>query len=109
MLEKVKSRLQNYPKLFSFTKKAYRRIKIIEYLYLKRDINYFKCYSSATSRLGRSLGKPILLTLEPTNTCNLKCPVCETGSGRLNREPKIMKFEEYKYILDQFDENLKIL
>jgi len=109
MLAKIKSDLQKYPRLFSITRKIYRRFKIVNYLYLKRDINYFKCYSSATSRLDKSLGKPILLTLEPTNTCNLRCPVCETGSGRLNREPKMMKIEEFKYILDKFDENLKIL
>lgn len=51
----------------------------------------------------------MLLTLEPTNTCNLKCPACETGSGKLNREPRIMNLEEFKYILDQFDKSLKVL
>ena len=109
MLAKIKSRLSRYPWLFHFAREMYHGIKVVQHVFIKRNTNYFKCYISARSRLKKSLGKPILLTLEPNNICNLKCPICETGSSELGREPRMMKFEEFKYILDQFDENLKIL
>ena len=76
---------------------------------LNRRFNYIKIKYSAAKGLTESLGKPILLTIEPTNICNLKCPICETGAGVLNRAKRNMTFEEFKYILDQFDDNLEQL
>jgi len=41
------------------------------------------------------------LMIEPTNICNLHCPICITGNG-LNRTPKgSMKFSHFKAIIDQ--------
>ncbi|MBD3306064.1 radical SAM protein [candidate division KSB3 bacterium] len=76
---------------------------------ISHDVNFFKCFVSAQLRLRRSLGRPVLLTLEPTNVCNLKCPVCETGCGELERTPVMMSLAEFKSVLDQFDDNLKML
>jgi len=41
------------------------------------------------------------VTLEPTNICNLKCPICETGAGKLNRGPQHMTFDNFKTIIDK--------
>ncbi len=46
-------------------------------------------------------GRPMNITLEPTNLCNLRCPVCETGAGILGREPRTMSFEQFVAILDK--------
>lgn len=109
MVERIKDILKRYPILFRYVKYIYRVARMLRYFYKAEEVNYAKCYFSAQLRLGKSLGRPMLLTLEPTNTCNLKCPACETGSGKLNREPRIMNLEEFKYILDQFDKSLKAL
>ena len=74
---------------------------------LARKANYLKMIYSANKGLGKSLGSPILLTIEPTNICHQKCPICETGAGALNREKRFMALSEFKYIIDQFDDNLK--
>lgn len=59
-------------------------------------------------RLKRKLGLknllpplPSALLIEPANFCNLRCPLCPTGSGRLGREPRLMSFIEFKGIIDQ--------
>ena len=44
---------------------------------------------------------PFTLLVEPVNYCNLRCPLCPTGSGRLNRKPELMSFDRFKYIIDQ--------
>ncbi len=44
---------------------------------------------------------PISLIIEPTNACNLHCPTCPTGSGKINRPVRMMSFEEFKKIIDQ--------
>ncbi|PIT90789.1 MAG: hypothetical protein COU22_00315 [Candidatus Komeilibacteria bacterium CG10_big_fil_rev_8_21_14_0_10_41_13] len=44
---------------------------------------------------------PNVLIVEPANFCNLRCPLCPTGSGRLGREPRLMTYEEFKNIIGQ--------
>jgi len=46
-------------------------------------------------------GMPTNITIEPTNICNLRCPVCETGAGVLNRGKRSMTLEEFKVIADK--------
>jgi radical SAM protein with 4Fe4S-binding SPASM domain len=72
-------------------------------------LNYRKAIHSAVRKDGKSSCSPILLTVEPTNACNLGCPICETGAGVLGRKIKNMPLDEFKYILNQFDRNLQQL
>lgn len=53
-------------------------------------------------KLPALLGMPLTLMLEPTNICNLKCPLCPTGLGLLGRKKALMKFSDFKKIFDQF-------
>ncbi len=46
-------------------------------------------------------GRPMNLTIEPTNLCNLECPVCETGAGVLGRTQGHMSFDIFKTIIDK--------
>lgn len=40
-------------------------------------------------------GLPPIVNIEPTNICNLKCPLCITGSGQMNRTRGKMSFDDY--------------
>jgi len=44
---------------------------------------------------------PLTLMIEPTNACNLNCPLCPTGSGALKRPKRMMTFAEFTRIIDQ--------
>ena len=44
---------------------------------------------------------PFSLMIEPTNACDLHCPTCPTGSGKMNRPRRMMSFAEFKGIIDQ--------
>lgn len=64
--------------------------------------------NSAVYKICNSLGRgrvlsslPFSLMIEPTNICNLKCPTCPTGSGKMNRPGRFMTFLEFKRIIDQ--------
>lgn len=48
-----------------------------------------------------ALGRPVSVTIEPTNICNLRCPVCETGANALDRKPQMMSYEEFVKIIDK--------
>ena len=46
-------------------------------------------------------GRPFILTVEPTNICNLKCPLCVTGNGKMSRKAGLLDFETFKKIIDE--------
>lgn len=45
---------------------------------------------------------PVELILEPINICDLRCPVCETGAGILNRKKGKMGLGNFERIINQF-------
>ncbi len=51
-------------------------------------------------------GFPYMLQIEPTNTCNLRCPLCPTGRGDLNRPPQHMKLEAFTSLIDDMERYL---
>ncbi len=44
---------------------------------------------------------PVSYSVEPTNHCNLKCPECPSGLGALTRPLGLLKFDNFKMIVDQ--------
>lgn len=44
---------------------------------------------------------PVHITIEPTNLCDQKCPVCETGAGILDRSRGMLSLENFKKIIDK--------
>ena len=45
-------------------------------------------------------GSPPIIMIEPTNICNLKCPLCPSGNGTLKRTKGYMTFDVFKKIID---------
>ena len=64
---------------------------------------------SASVKAESDLGLPVHLTVEPTNICNLRCPVCETGAGILGRPKGYMSLDTFKKILDKAGEQVNTL
>jgi len=78
------------------------KIKIgLKYGNFKRIKNFLFNGFSKFLGLSRVRGYPLTLMLEPTNFCNLKCPLCPTGQGIINRKKQSLSFEKAKIILDQ--------
>ena len=55
----------------------------------------------ALLRLNYAPCLPTFITLEPTNLCDLRCPVCETGAQLLNRKKGMMSLTDFKRVIDQ--------
>ncbi len=45
-------------------------------------------------------GRPYILFLDPCNVCNLRCPLCATGMGKLGRPQGMMTLDCFKRWLD---------
>jgi organic radical activating enzyme len=54
----------------------------------------------------RLLGRPIKLTVEATNICNLRCPACFTGAQLTGRPKTHMSLELYDRLLDELGDYL---
>ncbi len=63
--------------------------------------DYLRATWSMLQRAERVAGRPINITIEPTNVCTLKCPCCETGAGLLQRPKASMSLEQFKEIIDK--------
>lgn len=57
----------------------------------------------------RTKGFPYKLQIEPTNTCNLSCPLCPVGNNTIGRKPRHMSFEEFKALIDDMGNYLLLL
>lgn len=52
------------------------------------------------------MGRPLMLMVEPTNHCNLKCPLCPSGNGEMTRPRGHMELEHFKKVFDQLADDL---
>lgn len=81
-----------------------RKIKKTIFLVLKQPkgfYDYLLDLFSALTLQEKALGKPVHIAIEPTNICNLRCSVCETGAGILRRPEGKMNLADFKVILDK--------
>ena len=77
-----------------------------------KRIGLKKVFNTLHAELERRIKKvtlkstPFILHFEPTNLCNLRCPICYTGSGK-NPIPKgYLSFTNYKKVIDQLKDYL---
>jgi radical SAM protein with 4Fe4S-binding SPASM domain len=84
--------------------KILRKIRKAARLIYKRPKGFYDyCLGllSAFFKFRKNLGRPVHITIEPTNQCNLCCPICETGSGILNRPKGSLQYKDFKIIIDK--------
>ena len=55
------------------------------------------------------MGKPFILMVEPTNICNLKCPLCPSGNGGLTRPRGTMELDAFRRVFEEQAEHLMLL
>ncbi|MHC4480044.1 MAG: radical SAM protein [Planctomycetota bacterium] len=79
---------------------------MVKHTPLSRRLNALKCALSSALKTDRALGLPPGIQLEPTNTCNLKCPLCPTGTGTLKRRRGFMSAETFDRVMDELGEAL---
>lgn len=74
----------------------------------KRLANMASVYSSfqiskATGKVNHR-GMPVSISIEPTTSCNLRCPECPSGLRSFTRPTGMMKKELFESIVDQLPE-----
>ncbi len=85
-------------------------INLLRRLNLRRVTNAARIllsyhYSRITSRVSHS-GNPFTISIEPTTSCNLRCPECPSGLRQFSRNTGKISLELYKDIIDQLERDL---
>jgi radical SAM protein with 4Fe4S-binding SPASM domain len=75
-----------------------------------RIINSLKVLAALTlsklTKVNIVWGLPFIINIEPTVTCNLRCPHCITGMGLIKRESSSLNLKLYKNILNELGDKL---
>ena len=79
----------------------------------KRLLNMARVYSSfQTSKISGNLnhhGMPVSISIEPTTSCNLRCPECPSGLRSFTRPTGMMKKELFESVISQLAPSLSYL
>ena len=68
-------------------------------------VNFYYALSNITKRPYAN-AKPISISIEPTTTCNLKCPECPSGLRKFSRKTGTITDQTINRIIDQFSKEL---
>lgn len=95
----------NFKYLFEFAKKKDYLKKINKYSVPTLTINKLKNLIISSIEQNKNntklISKPYRIIIDPTNACNLGCPLCPTGLGASERKKGILKLEDFKNVVDQ--------
>ena len=65
----------------------------------RQRTNLLRSGLDSAFRRSRPLALPPTIQVEPTNRCNLRCPLCPTGSGLVERPQGLMTMETFDRVL----------
>ena len=87
--------------------------EFFRYLTLQKVINYLQLKGSfhLSQLLKRPImwGKPTSLSIEPTTSCNLRCPECPSGMRSFSRPTGMLQEKLFEQVIDQIKGHLSWL
>lgn len=101
MIATFKKKIKQFRGPYTLIQRCYPFISLLSALLVGRrgSLDHLRSTWSLLCRSPLVAGRPVNITIEPTNTCNLRCPVCEAGSGRLGRTNRHMALDEFRTII----------
>ncbi|KPL02606.1 MAG: hypothetical protein AMJ90_05295 [candidate division Zixibacteria bacterium SM23_73_2] len=73
---------------------------------LKRIFNLILVFLSRMLKFSYVFGYPYNIIIEPTNVCTLNCPMCPSGNRMMKRRRGMMRFDDFKRIIDEMGDYL---
>jgi radical SAM protein with 4Fe4S-binding SPASM domain len=88
-------------------------IRIFKKLSLKKSVNAFRVHSSyhlsKISGKNKHRGFPISIAVEPTTSCNLRCPECPSGLRQFTRPTGMLEEKFFQKTIDELKDSLVYL
>ena len=66
-------------------------------------------YFSKLTKKNYHRGMPVSVSIEPTTSCNLRCPQCPSGLREFSRPTGMLNMEIYSKAIDQLGDKLTYL
>lgn len=79
---------------------------VAEDLSVRQRVNVLRAGVDHALGARRVLALPPIVQVEPTNVCNLKCPLCPSGTGTMTRPRGFMAMETFHRLLDEIGDAL---
>jgi len=83
---------------------------LFDYLTFGKAVNlitlWFSFHWSRMTKKPQILGLPTTLSIEPTTSCNLRCPECPSGLRSFTRPTGMLQPELYQKVIDQASSHL---
>jgi len=88
-------------------------LNLLSKLSFRKIINAFKVvasyYKSKITHRPEQWGMPISIAIEPTTSCNLRCPECPSGKREFTRPTGMLKEDFFKETMDELHKDLLYL
>lgn len=87
-------------------KQDLRKFVFTRYFTVKKFLNLVRIYYEYKMKKEILKAYPCKLIMDTCNNCVLKCPLCPTGKGEKGRTRAVMKFENFKKVVDEVKDYL---
>lgn len=91
--------------LAAFNSKLLETKTLVSTLSLRKILNFIKLFSSYNlSRLAKRpihWGMPFSISIEPTTSCNLRCPECPSGLRSFTRPTGMLESEKFQKLINE--------
>jgi radical SAM protein with 4Fe4S-binding SPASM domain len=84
-----------------YTRKARHLHQFLRHSTPKKLVNLARAEWALRKGKTHLSSMPYIYIIDPTNVCNLRCPLCPTGNQTANRPKKMMSLPCYTAIIDQ--------
>ncbi len=81
---------------------------LLRYSTPRKLLNFLRCELEKAARQTKVSSFPYTTTIDTTNICNLKCPLCPTGAKLYGRKPSHIDIQLLKDFLDEMGDFLYI-
>ncbi len=88
-------------KLPQLTRMSRHALSVIKHSTPRKIANLILVELEFRLRRTKVRGHPYIVIVDPLNVCNLRCPLCPTGTGELDRKQQRMEWEVFTRMIDQ--------
>ncbi len=89
-------------KVPQFTRNARHLKSLLQHSTPRKLLNLIRTEYAMATRSETVSGKPFIIIVDPINRCNLRCPLCPSGTDELNRERAVMTYQQFTEIIRPF-------
>jgi MoaA/NifB/PqqE/SkfB family radical SAM enzyme len=74
----------------------------LEYGTLRKLRNFYAVRRDYRGKRAQVTSRPYTVRVDPSTACNLRCPLCPTGAGEIDRTRAFMPLDTFEKVLNEF-------